>query len=153
MSCTPGFAATADREAGGASDRVLPDVEPVVQIVDDVHQADRVDVEDRGCVRIVAQLRRIAGEAENVLQPDRRCAQQIALNAQHIAVAAGVVQDRLDADVLLDLHAEALRAHAGAGARRIRHVDRVDSQPVQHAPRRRSPCCSRSPWAAQSPPS
>ena len=34
--------------------------------------------------------------------PVARSAQQIDLNAQHIAIAAGVVQDRFNADLLLD---------------------------------------------------
>ncbi len=67
------------------------------------------------------------------LQADRRCAEQVGLDAQHIPVAARVVQNRLDAGVLLDLDAEALRAHAGRRARRIGHVDGVYAQLRQQA--------------------
>ncbi len=94
----------------------------------DVHQADRVDVEDCRRIGIVAQLRRIAGQAENVLEPDRRGAQQVRLNAEHIPIAARVVQDRLDARVLLNLNAQALRAHAGRRTRRVGHVDCVHAK-------------------------
>src|SRR5216683_4020953 len=121
-----------DGETCRFADGVLADVEPVVQVVNDVHQADRVDIEYRRCVWIVAQLRRVSGEAENVLQPNRRRAQQITLNTQHIPVPAGVMQNRLDSHVLLDLHTQALRAHPCAGTRGVRHIDCIHSQPVQH---------------------
>jgi len=47
------------------------------------------------------------------VQADGGGSEQIGLNAQDVPVAAGVVQDGLDAGVLLDLDAEALSAHAG----------------------------------------
>ena len=76
---------------------------------------------------IVAQLRRVAGKAENVLEPDRGGAQQVGLDAQNIAVAAGIVQQGLDAGLLLDLDAEALRAHPRRGARRVGNIDHMDA--------------------------
>ena len=76
-------------------------------------------------IRIVAELGRIASEAENVFEADRRCAEQVRLDAQHVSIAACVMQDRLDAGVLLNLDAEALRAHAGRRAGRVGHVDGV----------------------------
>ena len=53
------------------------------------------------------------------------------LDGEQVAVAAGVVQHGLDADLLLDLDAQALRAHAGAGAGRVGDVDGVDAELVQ----------------------
>ena len=50
------------------------------------------------------------------------------LNAGHVAVTAGVVQNRLDTGLLLNLNAEALRAHAGGSSRRIGHIDDVDAE-------------------------
>ena len=38
------------------------------------------------------------------------------------------MEDRLNAGVLLNLDAEALRAHAGRGAGRVGHVDGVDAE-------------------------
>ena len=123
-----GVGGDADGEVGAGADGVGADVEAVVEPAHDVDQADGVDVEDRGGVRIVAQLGRVAGEAEDVAQADGRGAEQVGLDAEHIAVAAGVVQDGLDAGVLLDLDAEALGAHAGRGAGRVGHVDGVDAE-------------------------
>ncbi len=113
MSGTPGLAATPIVKAGGCADRIAADIESVIQPVDDIDEPDGVHIEDRGGVGIVAQLGRVAGEAQDIFQPDGRCAEQIGLNAEHVAVAAGVVQDRLDTGLLLNLNAEALRAHAG----------------------------------------
>ena len=128
-----GIGGDADGEVGAGADGVGADVEAVIQTAHDVDQADGVHVEDRGGVGIVAQLGRIAGEAEDVAQADGRGAQQVRLDAEHVAVAAGVVQHRLDAGVLLNLDAEALRAHAGRGARRIGHVDGVHAELRQQA--------------------
>ena len=47
---------------------------------------------------------------------------------EQIAVAAGVMENRFNAGVLLNLDAQALRAHAGRGARRVGHVDGVDAE-------------------------
>ena len=128
-----GIGGDADGEVGAGADGVGADVEAVVEAADNVDQADGVDVEDRGGVGIVAQLGRVAGEAEDVAQADGRGAQQVGLDGEQVAVAAGVVQNRLNAGVLLDLDAEALRAHAGRGARRIGHVDGMDAELGQDA--------------------
>ena len=53
------------------------DVESVIEAAHDVDQADGVHVKDRGGVRIVAQLGRVAGEAEDVVEADGRGAQQV----------------------------------------------------------------------------
>ena len=95
-----GIGAHGDHEPGGSADGIAANVEPAVQVVDDVDQSDGIHVEDRGGVGIVAHLRRIAGDADQVADADGAGAQQVRLNAQHVAVAAGVVQDGLDADLL-----------------------------------------------------
>ncbi len=128
-----GVGGDADGEVGAGADGVGADVEAVIEPAHDVDETDGVDVKDSSRVRIVAQLGRIAGEAEDVVQADGRGAQQIRLDGENIAVAAGVMQDRLNAGVLLNLDAEALRAHAGRGARRVGHVDGVHAQRGQQA--------------------
>ena len=115
-----GVGGHADGEVGAGADGVGADVEAVIEPAHDVDQADGIDVKDSGGVRIVAQLGRVAGEAEDVVQADGRGAQQVRLDAENVAVAAGVMENRLDAGVLLNLDAEALRAHAGRGARASR---------------------------------
>ncbi len=105
----------------------------MIEAAHDVDQTDGVDVKHCSRIRIVSQLGRIAGEAEDVAQADGRSAQQVGLDAENVAVAAGVMQNRLDAGVLLNLDAEALRAHAGRGARRVGHVDGVHAELRQQA--------------------
>ena len=152
MSGTPGLAATAIVNPVEAPMGLPPMIEPVVQPPHDVHQPNRIHIEHRRRIRIIAQLGRIAGEAKNILQPDRRRAQQIALDAQHIAVAAGVVQQRLDAGLLLNLDAQALRAHARRRARRVGDIDGVDPDLPSIRGALQLLARSRCPWAARSPP-
>ena len=92
----------------------------------DVGQADGVDIENGGRVGISAHARRIAGDADQIIDADGVGAQQFALDAQNIAVAAAEVQHGFDFGMLLDELAGDLRAHAGAGAGAIRHVDAID---------------------------
>ncbi len=82
------------------------------------------DVEHRLGVGLVAGLRVVAGQDQQVVHPGRRRAHQIGLQRNAIAVAAGELQDRLDAV----LHHER-RCNGGgqvrAGARPVGDVDRV----------------------------
>ena len=62
------------------------------------------------------------------LRTPAACApEQLGLNTENVAVAAAEVQHRLDAGLLLDQHAGDLRAHPGARARPVRHVDAIDA--------------------------
>ena len=131
MSGTPGLAEHADGEVRARANRIRSDVEPAIQPPHDVHQTDGVHVKYCRRVRIVSLLGRIAGHAKNVVQADRRSSQQIRLNRKQIAVAAGVMQNRVDPGVLLNLDAEALPAHSRRGLRRIVHIDGVHAQPRQ----------------------
>jgi len=126
-----GVGGAGDGEVGGGADGVRPDVEAVIEPADDVDQTDGVHVKHRSGIRIISQLGRVAGEAEDVFESDGRCAQQVGLDAEDIAVAAGVMENRLNPGVLLNLDAQALRAHARAGAGRVGDVDGVDAQVVQ----------------------
>ena len=69
-------------------------------------------------------------------------AQQLALDAQNIAVSAAEVHHGLDSGLPLDELAGDLGAHAGAGARPVRHVDanrfrRPCTKPLRRSPGRR----------------
>ena len=116
----------ADVDAQGGPDQVPREVAAVVQVVHDPDEPDRVHVVDRGGVRVVAELGRVAGDGQDVAEPERVGAEQVRLDPQQVPVAAGVVEDRLDPDLRLEQHAERLRAHARGGARTVRDVDRVD---------------------------
>ena len=90
-----------------------------------VHQADRIHVKDRSRIGIVTHLGWIAGDADQVADAHGRRAQKIGLDAQHIAVAAGVVQNRFDADLSLHEQRQGLITHTRGGARAVRNVDSV----------------------------
>ena len=113
----------------------------MIEIVDEVRQPDRVDVEHRRRVRVRPHLRRIAGDDQHVAQANGRRAQQVAEHAEQVPVATGVVRHRLDADLLLDQHAGQQRAHPALRARTVGHVHRVDAgdlelRDVEQHPRR-----------------
>ncbi len=112
---------------------IAAQIEPAVQVVNDVDQADRVHVEDCRSVGIVAHLRRIAGNADQILDADRCGAQQIALNAEHVAVAASVVQNGIDADLALDQKRKRLIAHARRSPRAVGDIYRVHAHRFQKA--------------------
>ena len=110
----------ADVKPRRRADRLAADVAAVIEARHQVGQADRVDVEHGGRVRVVADAARVAGDEHQVAQPHRMRAEQIGLDADQVAIATGVVQQRLDARLLLDQHRQrqAADARARSGARR-----------------------------------
>ena len=106
------------------ANRLAADVAAVIQARHDVGQADRVDVEDRRGVGIVADAPGIAGDEQQVAQAHRVRAEQVGLDAEQVAIAAGIVEQRLDARLLLDQHGERQRAQARAGAQAVRECSR-----------------------------
>ena len=119
--------AHADQQRGLRSHGIAADVQAVVQIVDDVGEADGVDVEDRGGVRVSAHARRIAGDADQVADPDGVRAEQFRLDPENVAVAAAEVHHGFDAGLLLDELAGDLSAQPRAGARPVWHIDAIDA--------------------------
>ncbi len=65
-------ASDADGVARRFADGVAAGIEAVIQVVDQIGQADRVDVEDGGRVRVGAHLRRVPGNEQDIPQPHRR---------------------------------------------------------------------------------
>ena len=88
-----------------------------------------VDVEHRLGVGLIAGLGVVAGEQQNVVNVERRRAHQFALQRDAVLVAAGDLQDRLDAGVDQERR-RGERAHVGAGAGAIGDIDRV-GEPAQ----------------------
>jgi len=99
----------------------------VVQPRDDVGQANGVDVEHQRRVRVVTALAGIAGEQDQVADADRVRAQQIRLNSEQVAVAAGILQRRLEARRLLDEHRQRERAHPCAAAQPVADGHQIDA--------------------------
>ena len=77
--------------AGGLADRVAGRVHAAVHARDDPREADRIDVEDRGRVDVVAAARRVAGHREDVADPEGMGPQEVALDTHEVPVAAGEV--------------------------------------------------------------
>ncbi len=123
----PRIRSDADHKARTRTDRVSAQIQPPVQVVDDINQADGIHIKDRRRVRIVAHLWRIAGNTDQILDPHCSRSQQVTLDAQHIAVAAGVVQNRFDSRFLLHQQRKRLIAHARRSPRAVRNVDRIHS--------------------------
>ena len=116
-----GFARHADVKRRRLADRLPADVEPAVQPRDHVGQADRIDVEDRRRVRVVADAWRVAGDEQHVADAHRVRAEQVRLHAEQVSVAARVVEDRLDAGLLL--HDAATRPARSCARSRAGHPE------------------------------
>ena len=97
-----------------------------------LEQADRVEVVDRGRLGIVADLRRIAGDDDEVADADGVRAEQVRHLREQVPVAAADVEDRLDPVPLEEQRAERDVRHARHRARPVGDVDDVDAAVEQH---------------------
>src|SRR5205807_9851041 len=100
---------------------------PAIQVMDNVDQANGVHVKDRGRIRIVAKLGRVSGDADEIVKPSAVGAQQFGLHAEHIAIAAGEVENGFYSHLLLHQNAKRQIAHAGGGAGAVRNVDGINA--------------------------
>src|ERR1700687_1184100 len=115
----PRICSHTNHEAGSVANRISTQIETAVEAVHDVDQTDGIHIEHSSCVRIIAHLRRIAGNANQVADPDRGSSQQITLDAQDIAVTTSVMQDRIDSNLALNEQRKILVAHAGRRSRAV----------------------------------
>ena len=115
--------ALADRAAG----RVLGEVEPRQHL----DQADRIDVPDPGPGRVVADPRRVAGQRDDVADPERVGAEQLRLEGHQVPVARRAVDEALEVEVVLDPERHGQGAHPDPGHRRVGDVDEVDAGVAQ----------------------
>ena len=109
------------------ANRLPRHVEAVIEPAHHVGEADRVDVEDRRGIGVVADLAHVAGDAEQVAHAHRVRAEQVRLDAEQVAVAARILEQRLDAGLLADEGGQRQRADARAAAGRVRHEHQVDA--------------------------
>ena len=58
----------ADAEPGRFTDRIAREIQAVVQTRDDVREPDRIHIEHRRGMRIIAEFRRVAGDRKDVPQ-------------------------------------------------------------------------------------
>jgi hypothetical protein len=121
----------ADHKSCARSNRISAQIQPSIQVVNNIHQSNGIHIKYRRCVRIVTHLRRIARDADQVLDSYGSRAKQITLNTQHIPVAASVVQDGIDSCFLLHQQRQCLIAHARRSPRTIRDVHRIHAHRFQ----------------------
>src|SRR5205823_13169691 len=103
-----GICTHADGEPGSYADGIAADIQAAIQIMDNIDQANSIDIEHGGGVGIAAHFWRIAGDTDQVLNSDRSRAKQIRLYAKNVAVTAGVMEDGLDSGLLLQEHRQCL---------------------------------------------
>ena len=101
-----GIHGDADVERRRRTDRLTADIAAAIEPRDEIGESDRVDVKHHRRVGIVANAGGIAGHEHEVAQPHGVRAEQIGLDAEQIAVAAGIMKDGLDAGLLLDEYRE-----------------------------------------------
>jgi len=73
------------------------DIRSGVEPAHHVHETDRIHIEHRRRIRVIADLRRITRHQEHVADAHRVRAQQIRLHPEQTPVAARVVEDRFHA--------------------------------------------------------
>ena len=120
-----GIGRAADREGARRPDRVAGEVGAGVQAAGDPEEPEDVHLRDLLALRIVADLERVASEAEHRLEAEARGSQQIRLQAEHVAVARRDLDDRLEAGLPLDERRHGDRGHPQPGHRVVGDVDRV----------------------------
>jgi hypothetical protein len=103
----------------------------VAQHAADFEQRHRIQVEHRLGLRMIARLYAIAGQAQHVAHPHRRAAQDVALDRDPVAVAAGDLHHRRVADARQQCAHRQAR-HVAIRARAVGGVDGVDVA-VEHA--------------------
>jgi hypothetical protein len=114
-------------ESRGCADGGTTRVEAAVQALDHVREADRVDVEHLGGVRVGPERRRVTAHDEDVAEPQRGGAEQLRQHAQHVLAAACVVNDGLEAHLALDDRSRRERAHADPRAGGVDEAHGVDA--------------------------
>ena len=122
-----GIHADADREGGRFADGVIAEIEAVVEFVDHVGQADGVDVENGGRVRIRTHFWRIAGDEQQIVQAQRCGSEQIGHHTEQVPVAAAVVQNRLDPDLAFDQYGSCLCGHSSLRPRAVGDIYTIDT--------------------------
>jgi hypothetical protein len=83
-----------------------------------------VEIEHRLGVGLITGGRLVAGQHQEIADPERRRAHEVALQPDAVAVPAGQLQDRLNPGVMQD-SGRCQRAHVGARAGAVGDIDSV----------------------------
>ena len=91
-----------------------------------LQQLHRLKLIDRTCIRLIARPHRIAGETQQVADPQRMGPEQVGLKGDAIAIPAGHLQHRLQTRLKQQL-AGGQAAHPHHGPTAIGHIHRMDT--------------------------
>ena len=91
-----------DQDTTGRVNRVAADVDSAVEVAGNLCEADGVYIEDPRNIGVVADLRRIAGDDQEIGDARGIAAEDIRLHANQVAVAAAVVEDGFNVHLLMD---------------------------------------------------
>src|SRR2546430_2227152 len=117
-----------DREVRRLANRRAKPVVALVETLQDLDQADRVDVPNAGRRRVVADAWRIAGERDDVANTERVRGDQLRLERHQVLVAGGEVDQGVDANLLPDHERQRERAHADPRHRAVTDIDGVGAR-------------------------
>ncbi len=99
----------------------------MIQLVGHVRQADGVDIEYGGRVRVRPHLWRIAGDKQQIVQSQGCRAEQVRHHTEQISVAATVMQNGLNADLAFDEHGSRLSRHSRLCTRAVGNIYAVNT--------------------------
>jgi hypothetical protein len=84
------------------ADRLSPDVRAVIETRHRVEQTDRVDIDNRRRIGVVAHQRHVTSDQHHVADAHCVCTEQIGLQVEQTAIARRTLQHGFDAGPLLD---------------------------------------------------
>src|SRR4030042_2746983 len=114
-----------DKEHRFPLDLVSPDEFPVLpQCLDGVDELNGVYVKDVLCLGMIPELLVVSGQTEDVVDPQRRCPQDIALDRNPAPVPPDHLEDRVKSPAFED-HARCEGGHPHDGGLVVRHIDRI----------------------------
>ena len=114
-----------DGEGRRGADRVAREVGAGVQSLRDAQEAEHVHFRDLPALRVVADLQRVAAQAEDRFDPEAGRPEQVRLEPEDVAVARRDLDDRFESRLPLDQRRHRDRGHAQARHRVVGHVHGV----------------------------
>src|SRR5579859_1526415 len=121
----------ADVEMGGHAKGGSGGVVAIVHATQDADEADGVHIPDAGEIGVVAGVKRITGEGEDVVDAEGVRAEQVRLDRHQVAVASGEVDDRLQVKMVAQEAGKGEAAHTYAGHGAVGDVDKLDTQALE----------------------
>ena len=112
-------------KGGGIADPFVSHIDAMVQVMDQMHQADGIDIKYGRCLRIVPDHGRIPRDGQDIAYAHGSGPQQVRLHAQQVPVPAGIMQHRFDAYLVLQQNGQGQPGHPGRGTGSVRNIDGI----------------------------